>query len=121
MSLTQIHTALSTSMILFAGIAGLWGVLSFLRKRSIGGDFWGILAVGQLLFLGQALVGVLLLLNNEQPARSVHFLYGSVAVIAIPAYFTLTKGRDDRAAALFYGLLCFFVFVIAFRAVSTGR
>ncbi len=43
-----------------------------------------------------------------------------VAVIALPGYYAFTKGRDDRAAALVYGLICLFLVGIGLRALETA-
>jgi hypothetical protein len=50
----------------------------------------------------------------------VHILYGIVAVISLPAYYAISKGRDDKYAALAYGLLCLFLAAIGMRASVTG-
>jgi uncharacterized membrane protein HdeD (DUF308 family) len=102
-------------------IAGIWGIVTRFRDQPITGNFWGILTVGALLILGQGLLGAYLWLIGERPGRmGVHILYGMVAVIALPAYYAISKGRDDKFAALAYGLLCLFLAAISLRAMVTG-
>jgi hypothetical protein len=102
-------------------IAGIWGIATRLRNQSITGNYWGILAVGELLILGQGLLGGYLWIIGERPGRmGVHVLYGVVALIALPAYYAITKGRDDKHALLAYGLLCLFLAIISLRATVTG-
>ena len=120
MSLSQIHAQLSTSIMLFAGLATLWGLVSYIRGRGVEGNFWGILAVGEILFLSQIVLGIILWLDGARPTRGVHLIYGAVTVLAIPAYYTITKGRDDRTATLAYTLICLFLVGIAARAVMTA-
>lgn len=121
MSLSFIHANLANTMMLFMLIAGTWGVVLHFRKQGIGGNYWGILAVGELLVLAQGALGAFLWLGNARPGRmGVHILYGMVSVLALPAYYALTRGRDDRNAALAYGLLCLFLTAIALRAAATG-
>jgi hypothetical protein len=117
---TTIHGLLSNTAFLFTGIAGVWGALLYLRRRKVDGGYWGILAIGELLLLSQGVLGLLLVIDGARPDRSVHFLYGVVAAITLPAYYGITRGRDDRTAALIYGLLCFFLAAIASRAALTG-
>lgn len=105
---------------LFAGLAALWGLVSYLRGKGVEGNFWGILAIGEVLFLSQIVLGIIMWLNNARPAQGVHLLYGVVTVIAIPAYFTISKGRDDRTATLAYTLICIFLVGIAARAAMTA-
>jgi hypothetical protein len=44
-----------------------------------------------------------------------------VLVIGLPAYYAITKGRDDENAALAFGFLCLFLAAITLRAMTTGR
>ena len=121
MTLSVIHGNLANSVLLFMVVAAVWGIATRIRNQDITGNYWGILAVGGLLILGQGLLGSYLWLIGERPGRAgVHVLYGIVAAISIPAYYAITKGRDDKYAALAYGLLCLFVAAISLRAMVTG-
>jgi hypothetical protein len=120
-TLTLLHDNLANSVLLFMTIAGIWGITLRVRNQPITGNYWGILAVGGLLILGQGLLGAYLWIIGERPGRmSVHVLYGIVALIGLPAYYAITKGRDDKFAALAYGLLCLFLAAISLRAMATG-
>ena len=121
MVLTEIHGRIATSVILFAAIAGIWGIISRLRGQGISGNYWGILAVGELLFIGQAVLGILLWVNGARPGRmGVHVLYGIILVITLPGYYIISKGRDDQVASLLYGLICLLIALIGMRAMVTG-
>ncbi|MGD2058690.1 MAG: hypothetical protein PVF85_13175 [Anaerolineales bacterium] len=122
MTLSIIHANLANTSLLFAVIAGIWGIGLRLRGRGIDGNYWGILAVGELLFLGQGLLGAYLWISGARPGRlGIHVLYGVVLVIGLPAYYAITKGRDDENAALAFGFLCLFLAAITLRAMTTGR
>jgi hypothetical protein len=118
--LTIIHAGIANAMVLFTLIAGVWGIVAYLRGRGVEGNFWGILAVGELTFILQAALGVVLLIIGAQLDRSVHILYGVVAAITLPGYYAYTRGRDDRQAALIYGILSIFLSLISVRAITTG-
>ncbi len=121
MTLTDIHHNLATSVLLFMLIAGVWGIISYARGRSMSGNYWGILAVGELLILAQGVLGAVLWISGARPGRlGIHVLYGVVAVISLPAYYAITRGRDDRQIVLVYGLLNFFLAAISLRAAATG-
>lgn len=120
--MTIFHAGLANAVRLFALIAGVWGLVAYFRKQGVSSNYWGILAVGELLFLAQGVVGLILLVGGAQPGRTaMHILYGVVTGITIPAYFAISKGKDDRQAALIYGLLCLFLVGISFRLVVTGN
>ncbi len=115
-----VHGLLANTVVLFTLLAGLWGLLLYLRNRSLDGGYWGILVIGELLILVQGLLGMVLLISGEQPERTVHFLYGVVAALTLPAAYGFMRGRDDRRAVLIYGALCLFLAAIALRAATTG-
>ncbi|MGH2605336.1 MAG: hypothetical protein ACRDG5_01970 [Anaerolineales bacterium] len=118
--LSTIHRSLSTALLLFTGISGAWGLVSYGRGRGVSPSYWGILACLELLALGQGLVGGVMLLAGEQPARLVHILYGIVSVVTLPGAYAFTRGRDDRQMTLNYGLICLFLLGVSLRAASTG-
>jgi len=121
MMVAFLHDRLAGAALLFFAAAAVWGLVSHLRRRGMGPEYWGILAIGELLILAQGLLGAALWLGGDRPARGIHILYGVVAVITLPAYYAYTKGQDNRRAALNYGLICLFLVAIAFRAATTAR
>lgn len=120
MTLTMIHARLSTAMLIFAAIGALWGFGLYFLKRGVDGNYWGILATGELLFLAQAVVGTVLWLEGLRPGRTIHLLYGAVAVLTLPAYYFFSNGRDDRRGALGYAIVLLFLFGISLRAIGTA-
>jgi hypothetical protein len=121
LTLSEIHGRIATSVILFALIAGVWGIIQRIRGQGITGNYWGILAVGELLFIGQAILGVLLWVNGERPGRlEIHILYGVALAVALPGYYAISKGREDKIASLMYGLICLLVAALGVRAMITG-
>lgn len=120
MTLTMIHERLGTAMLIFAVIGAAWGFGLYFLKRGVDGNYWGILATGELLFLAQAVVGTVLWLQGLRPGRTIHLLYGGVAVLTLPAYYFFSGGRDDRRAALAYGIVMLFLLGISLRAIGTA-
>ena len=116
----MIHERLATTMVLFNLVGAVWGLVIYFRGRSIDGTYWGILAVGELLILGQAVLGFILWLQGAQPGRGIHILYGVVAAMTLPAVYGFSRGRDDRQMALGYGLVLLFLVGISWRAIVTG-
>ena len=119
--LTIMHDRLQVAFMVFMIVIGVWGCGLFFLNRSISGDFWGALVIGEVLVILEAVVGVLLYLNGARPVRGAfHILYGIVAFISIPGAFAFTRGRDSRFEALIYGLLGFFLMGIALRTRTTA-
>lgn len=120
MSLLQFHSALGNAVLLFSLAIGLYGIFIYLRKRTITSGFWGTLAIGELLYLAQVAVGLLLVIQGDRPGRGVHILYGILPVITLPAAYAFTNGREDHRAAFMYGLIGLFLAGVSLRAITTA-
>lgn len=119
-TLQLLHDRLADSLLLYMAAAGAWNTVAALRRRGLAPQTWGILAIGQLLALAQGAIGLVLYLEGARPARGLHILYGVVAVLALPAYYVISRGRDDRRASWAYALLCLFLVGISARGITTG-
>ncbi len=104
----QIHAVLNNAYILFSILLGVWSAVQAGRNRPLGGQFWGALAANTLLAALTLGVAVIAALTGIQPKRGVYFLYAIYFVIVLPGTFALLRGRDDRTAALIYGIVTFF-------------
>jgi len=122
MSLVQIHAGLSNACLLFSLIVAGYGFLRYFRQQGVDGGFFGVIVVGELLYIAQVLVGVLLAFGDgPRPARLwVHVLYGIVLVIMYPAAYAFTRGRDGKQEVLTYAVVALFLAGIALRAVGTA-
>jgi heme A synthase len=121
MSLPQIHSALANACLIFSLIIAGYGFLLYFRQRGIDSNYWGTLAAGELLFLAQGVLGVLLYASGLRAARTlVHALYGIVLVITLPGAYALTRSRDSRREALIYAILGLFLAGVTLRAMFTA-
>ncbi len=122
MSLVQFHAGLSNACLLFSLLAAGYAFLRYFRQQGVDGGFLGVIAIGELLYLAQVVVGVLLALGDgPRPARLwVHVLYGIVLVIMYPAAYAFTRGRDGQRELMTYAVVALFLAGIALRAVSTA-
>lgn len=125
MSLPEIHGRLGNTALLFMFIAAAWGGLRWLRKQPVDGNYFGVLVVGELLLLGQMLLGMWLWLGMRSTPVSdppwMHILYGFLSVITLPAVYVFSKGRtEDRRDQGLYALVCLFLVAILWRAMTTA-
>jgi hypothetical protein len=121
MSLPLIHGGLATACLIFSLILAGYSFWRYFRGQGIDSSLWGVLIVGELLYLSQVVLGGLLLAQGLRTARlEIHILYGIVMVITLPGAYGLTRGRDSRREAAIYGVLGLFLAGIALRAMSTG-
>jgi hypothetical protein len=121
MGLLQIHQALANACLIFSLIIAAFGFWRYVRGQGIDANFWGALAAGELLYIGQVVVGLVVLATGLRPARlDVHLLYGAVLALVLPAAYVGTRAADTRREALLYAAIGLFLAGIALRAMTTG-
>jgi hypothetical protein len=121
MSLPLLHNGLANACTLFSLIIFIYGIVAFFRGSGVSGAYLGVLIVGELLFIAQLVVGLVLFAEHLSPARGwVHYLYGVVLVISLPGLYAFVRGRDTRREALLYALMGLFLAGISLRAVTTA-
>jgi heme A synthase len=115
-----IHASLGTAVILFNLLLGVWALIKYLRgEQGIDGSFAGAVALSPMLGVVQIAVGaVLIALGYGGAPRLIHYLYGVLCVLSVPAAFAFTRGRDDRGMLLIYSMILFFVCICGFRAYT---
>ncbi len=120
MSLTIIHIGLAQSATLFMIALGVWALFLRIRSRPLDGNWYGGLAVGEILMVGQFALGWILYglgLGDNLPRAFVHILYGAVAVITLPAaYVYLSKLEDENVKSILFAIVCFFLMEVVIRA-----
>jgi hypothetical protein len=121
MSLLQIHQALANACLIFSLIIAGYGLWRYFRGQGIDANYWGVMAAGELLYVAQVVVGLLVLATGPRPARTaVHMLYGAVLVLVLPGTYVATRSADTRREALWYAAVGLFLAGISLRGMSTG-
>lgn len=115
-----LHERIANAAVLYMAILGIWSFINYARGRGVEGSVIGAVVVGELLMLMQASLGIILLLSGLYPVRAIHFLYGSLAVIALPALWVYTRGATDRRASLIWALVGLFMVGLTLRAIGTA-
>ena len=125
MPIEQIHARIGNAALLFMVIAGVWGLLRWRQKKSVDSNYFGILVVGELLLIAQAAIGIYMWLAlgraSELERSGMHFLYGFLTVLTLPAAYSFSQGKMEgvREQAL-YALVCLFLAALVFRASMTS-
>jgi heme A synthase len=121
MPLPELHARLGNTAIFYIAALALWAFWRFFRRQGVDSNYWGALAIAELLILLQGGLGAYMWLSGHFPAQGgIHFLYGVLSVIGIPVFFALTRGRDDRQTLIVYGAGLLFMVGILIRAITTG-
>jgi len=125
MNFVQIHDGLFRASLIFSLIIAGYGFWLFFRRKSVDGNYWGILATGELLFLAQGVAGlaIFFLFPDLRPVRSwQHMLYGAVLTLTIPGAYAYLRGKDERREVLMYALIGLFLAGVTLRAqITAGR
>ena len=93
MPITQIHAGLANTASLFVAILAIWALLLAIRSRPLDGGWLGAAVIGELLLVAQFSLGWVLWFQGygaALPRAWIHILYGAVAVITLPAAYTLS-------------------------------
>jgi len=120
MTTTRLHDGIANTILIYSLLVAAWSFWIYIRRRDLTPQFWGALAIAALLFVVQAGIGVVMLLLGTSAMRWVHYLYGTLGVITLPAVFAFTRGRSTYREALFYGLTLLFLSGVVLRATITA-
>ena len=115
----QIHGLVSWALVLYFAALGLWGLFLALRRQPISPAFGGALAIGVMLGVAQALIGVVLLFTGGRPRDDLHYLYGLSVIVAFPLAQQLIANRTV-SRPLIFGVVGLFTMGLALRAITTG-
>ena len=112
------HLLLGRSVVFFMLICGVWGILAHLGRLPGDGRYYSTLVLAELLIVAQALLGVILIASGRMPRDPIHFLYGGLAVIVLPAVYGFAQ-RRGWSTSLACGVTTLFIFGLAIRAFTT--
>lgn len=120
----MLHMRLSNTIWLYFLIVGLWGLWRAYRQEGIDGNYLGALAIGELLFVAQGLLGAVLWARGFLTAVTdpfMHILYGIFAITFLPfVYFGWLQSDDSNRGQWVMALSALFLFGITLRSITTG-
>ena len=123
-TVVMIHGNLANTVWLFFLILGVWGLFRAVRGQGVDGAYLGAAAIGQLLFVVQAVLGVILWINGLAAAIArpeIHILYGAFALVFLPfVYLAVLRGDDSNRGMWVLGFTMLFLFGIALRSIGTA-
>jgi hypothetical protein len=121
MAVTEIHSRLGNTAILFILALALWAFWRYFRKQSIDSSYWGSLVIAEVLILLVGGVGFYMWAAGLRPGGGgIHILYGVLSALGIPMIFAFTRGRESHRDLLVYGAGLLFMVGLLIRATSTG-
>lgn len=116
-----VHSRIANTAWLYMLVFSLWNFANYVRGRGVDGSVLGAVVVGEILMLTQAGLGLTMWgIYGLRPAGMIHFLYGSLTILALPALWVYTRGATDRRASLIWALAGLFMFGLVLRAIGTA-
>jgi hypothetical protein len=114
-----VHHALAFLVIGLCLLATLLALFAYRRRAGAGALVAHVLALAQTLIVAQAAVGLLLLADHRRAAMGVHYMYGSLAVLAV-AWPWLYAPPDPRRRLRWFAGATLLAAVLAVRAYMTA-
>jgi GNAT superfamily N-acetyltransferase len=114
-----VHHALAFLVIGVCLIAAVLALVAY-RRRGVGGALVShALALAQTLIVAQVAVGLLLVADHRHAEKGVHYMYGSLAVVAV-AWPWLYAPPDPRRRLAWFAGATLVAAVLAVRAYMTA-
>jgi hypothetical protein len=114
-----VHHALAFLVIAVCLLATLLALVAYRTRGSAGLLVSHVLALAQTLIVAQAAVGLLLLADHERANKGAHYMYGSLALLAVAWPWLYAPPNPRRRLAWFAGATLLAA-VLAVRACMTA-
>jgi hypothetical protein len=114
-----VHHALAFLVIAVCLLAAVVAVVAYRTRGGGGAVVSHALALAQTLIVAQVAIGLLLLADHRRAAKGVHYMYGSLAVLAV-AWPWLYAPPDPRRRLAWFAGATLLAAVLALRAYMTA-
>jgi hypothetical protein len=114
-----VHHALAFLVIGVCLLATVLALVAYRTRGGAGALVSHVLALAQTLIVAQVAIGLLLLADHRRADKSVHYMYGSLAVLAV-AWPWLYAPKDPRRRLAWFAGATLLAAVLALRAYMTA-
>ena len=114
-----VHHALAFLVIAVCLLAAALALVAYRRRGSGGAVVAHALALAQTLVVAQVAFGLFLLADHRHADKGVHYMYGSLAVLAV-AWPWLYAPPDPRRRLVWFAGATLLAAVLALRAYMTA-
>jgi hypothetical protein len=114
-----VHHGLAFLVIAVCLVATVLALVAYRTRSGAGAVVSHVLALAQTLIVAQVAVGLLLLADHRRAGQSVHYMYGTLAVLAV-AWPWLYAPPDPRRRLAWFAGATLLAAVLAFRAYMTA-
>ena len=117
--MSALHGTLASTIVLYLGLVGIWGLWLGVRALGPTPAFRGALVIAEVAAIVQGLVGVVLAVALGR-LDGIHALYGVALALALPLAATLARGRAPRGQSVALGIAALFAAGLAIRGITTA-
>jgi hypothetical protein len=114
-----VHHALAFLVLAVCLLASVLALVAYRRRGSGGALVAHALALAQTLIVAQVAVGLLLLADHRRADEGVHYMYGSLVVLAV-AWPWIYAPPDPRRRLAWFAGATLLAAVLALRAYMTA-
>lgn len=119
--MSEIHRIVGFVVVGVFSIGWLLGLVLWVSRREAGDWFWRWLVAAQVLAIGQALVGIVLLLMGREVSTWLHVVYGLGPIVIFAIGHLLAREEQFRARPWIpFAFASFICFGLSLRALMTG-
>jgi uncharacterized protein YhhL (DUF1145 family) len=97
------HHAVAFLVLAVTAVASVWGFVALARRRPAGRALEHLLALAQTVLIAQVGLGLLLLSDHRRAADRLHYVYGSLALLAVLSPWLYAPAEPRRRLAWFAG------------------
>lgn len=119
MDALDLHSRLSTALVLYLGLLGAWGIVLGAAGSGPSPAFRGALVIVEIAIAAQGLLGIVSW-PSSGPPEAMHILYGAALFLAIPLAATMVREGSPRRTALTLGFAALFAAGLAIRGMTTA-
>jgi heme A synthase len=115
-----IHATLYTTLLLLTIVLTLWALFFMATSRPVDGAFRSTYLLMVATSVAQATLGVVMLLDDQRPGSSFHYLYGVSLMVFTGAGYAFASRGSGKRETLIYGLASLAAFGLILRAAATA-
>ena len=118
--LVQIHSRLPYILMGYMAVMAAWGLWLYFGRRPFSPGYFFSLGLGLILIVAQVIIGLTLLVTGLRAAQLIHYLYGALALLALPIAYLYLRSTGWQRAMLIVGLTCALIIAFVWRGMATA-
>lgn len=122
MFLIELHGRLGNTAMLYTIAMVIWSFWRFFRKQGPGSNYWGALAIAEIVFVILGLLGVIIWVSGagEVENMAMHALYGTLSLLLVPGMFIYSRGHESPRTMLIFALVLVAQAALIWRGMVTA-